>query len=162
MFQLYVLLSFYGLRRQKYAYFSNQQTKIKKNAEKNYNFLVFPASGLQFRACLNFAQHYFEFNEALRACLNFPPKEFYSASFEIVFGLFSRCRSSRSPLRSSCQQKNILENIPQNSAEQNLNRLLYHTTNFSDADWTNEADSYVFCNAIENKIGADFADGRGF
>ena len=41
MFQLYVLLSFYGLRRQKYAYFSNQQTKIKKNAEKNYNFLVF-------------------------------------------------------------------------------------------------------------------------
>ena len=39
-----------------------------------------------------------EINKALklRACLNFPPKEFYSASFEIVFGLFSRCRSSRS------------------------------------------------------------------
>ena len=39
---------------------------------------------------------------------------------------------------------------------------LEHTTNFSDADWADDADSYVSCNAIENKIGADFADGRGF
>jgi len=64
-----------------------------------------------------------KFMQAFRTCLNFLQKVF-SASFELLFGLFSSFYSSHSPLCSSQKQKNILKKNSQKKAEQNSNRFL--------------------------------------
>ena len=59
-----------------------------------------------------------------RACLNFLQKVFYSASFELLSGLFSSFFRHIARYDPHKKQENILKKNSKKKAEQNLNRLL--------------------------------------